>query len=74
MRPTSDAAPQILEAMMTSSEHEKTFIERIYDQGVAEGRARAKAEGKARAKAEAVLHGGLRGSSSRHRTPRRGDL
>jgi hypothetical protein len=43
----SDAARQILEAMMTTAEYEKTFIERIHDQGIAEGEARGKAEGKA---------------------------
>jgi hypothetical protein len=47
----SDAARQILEAMMTTADYEKTFIERIHDQGIAEGEARGKAEGKA----EAVL-------------------
>ena len=47
----SDAARQILEAMMTTSEYEKTFIERIHDQGIAEGEAR----GEARGKAEAIL-------------------
>ena len=36
---------------MTTSEYEKTFIERIHDQGIAEGEAKGKAEGKA----EAVL-------------------
>lgn len=30
---------------MTTSEYEKTFIERIHDQGVAEGKAKGKAEG-----------------------------
>jgi hypothetical protein len=40
----SDAARQILEAMMTTAEYEKTFIERIHDQGIAEGEARGKAE------------------------------
>lgn len=43
----SDAARQILEAMMTTSEYEKTFVERIHDQGIAEGEAKGKAEGKA---------------------------
>jgi predicted transposase YdaD len=47
----SDAARQILEAMMTTADYEKTFIERIHDQGIAEGEAR----GEARGKAEAVL-------------------
>jgi len=47
----SDAARQILEAMMTTAEYEKTFIERIHDQGIAEGEARGEAKGKA----EAVL-------------------
>jgi hypothetical protein len=37
----SDAARQILEAMMTTSEYEKTFIEQIHDQGIAEGKAEA---------------------------------
>ena len=32
---------------MTTSEYEKTFVERIHDQGIAEGEARGKAEGKA---------------------------
>lgn len=45
----SDAARQILEAMMTTSEYEKTFIERIHDQGIAEGEAKGEAKGKAEA-------------------------
>lgn len=40
----SDAARQNLEAMMTTSEYEKTFVERIHDQGIAEGEAKGKAE------------------------------
>ena len=36
---------------MTTSEYEKTFIERIHDQGIAEG----EAKGEARGKAEAIL-------------------
>lgn len=40
----SDAARQVLKAMMTTSEYEKTFIERIHDQGIAEGKAEGKAE------------------------------
>jgi hypothetical protein len=51
LRLASDAARQILEAMMTTSEYEKTFVERIHDQGIAEG----EAKGEARGKAEAVL-------------------
>jgi hypothetical protein len=51
MRLASDAARQILEAMMTTSEYEKTFVERIHEQGIAEGEVKGKAEGKA----EAVL-------------------
>jgi hypothetical protein len=35
----SDHARQILEAMMTTSEYQKTFIERIHDEGIAEGEA-----------------------------------
>ena len=37
LRLASDAARQILEAMMTTSEYEKTFVERIHDEGIAEG-------------------------------------
>jgi hypothetical protein len=51
LRLASDAARQILEAMMTTSDYEKTFVERIHDEGIAEGEAKGKAEGKA----EAVL-------------------
>jgi flagellar biosynthesis/type III secretory pathway protein FliH len=51
----SDAARQLLAAMMTTSEYEKTFIEKIHDQGIAEGEARGEAKGKAEGKAEAVL-------------------
>jgi len=47
----SDAARHLLEAMMTTSEYEKTFVEKIHDQGIAEGEARGEAKGKA----EAVL-------------------
>ncbi len=47
----SDAARHLLEAMMTTSEYEKTFVERIHDQGLAEGEAKGEAKGKA----EAVL-------------------
>jgi len=44
LRLASDAARQILEAMMTTSEYEKTFVERIHDQGIATGKAEGKAE------------------------------
>jgi hypothetical protein len=40
----SDAARQLLEAMMTTSKYEKTFIERIHDEGIAEGEARGEAK------------------------------
>ena len=46
-RLASDAARQFLEAMMKTSEYEKTFVEKIHDQGKAEGLAEGKAEGKA---------------------------
>jgi hypothetical protein len=39
MRLASDAARQFLEAMMKTSEYEKTFVEKIHDQGKAEGKA-----------------------------------
>jgi flagellar biosynthesis/type III secretory pathway protein FliH len=55
LRIASDAARQLLEAMMTTSEYEKTFIEKIHDDGIAEGKAEGIAEGEARGKAEAVL-------------------
>jgi hypothetical protein len=44
LRLANDAARQILEAMMKTGEYEKTFVERIHDQGIAEGEARGKAE------------------------------
>jgi hypothetical protein len=49
LRLASDAARQILEAMMTTSEYEKTLAERIHDQGMAEGEARGEARGEAKA-------------------------
>src|SRR5580698_4528784 len=36
LRLASDAARQILEAMMKTSEYEKTFVERIHEQGISE--------------------------------------
>ena len=44
LRLASDAARQILEAMMKTSEYEKTFVETIHDQGKVEGKAEGKAE------------------------------
>jgi hypothetical protein len=44
LRLADDAARQRLEAMMKTSEYEKTFIERIHDEGIAEGKAEGKAE------------------------------
>ena len=44
LRLSSDAARQILEAMMTTSEYEKTLAERIHDQGMAEGEAKGEAK------------------------------
>ena len=41
LRLAPDAARQRLEAMMTTSKYEKTFIERIHDEGIAEGKAEA---------------------------------
>ena len=40
----SDAARHLLEAMMTTSEYEKTLAERIHDQGMAEGEAKGEAK------------------------------
>jgi hypothetical protein len=39
-----DAARHILEAMMTTSEYEKTFVEKIRDQGIAEGEVKGEAK------------------------------
>jgi hypothetical protein len=39
MKLASDAARQFLEAMMTTSEYEKSYVERIHDDGKAEGKA-----------------------------------
>jgi hypothetical protein len=36
--------------MMTTSEYEKTFVERIHDQGIAEGEAKGEARGEAKAR------------------------
>jgi len=44
LRLANDAARQILEALMKTSEYEKTFVERIHDQGITEGEAKGKAE------------------------------
>jgi hypothetical protein len=44
LRLAGDAARQILEAMMTTSEYEKTLAERIHDQGMAEGEAKGEAK------------------------------
>jgi hypothetical protein len=49
LRLADDAARHLLEAMMTTAEYEKTFVEKIHDQGIAEGEARGEAKGEARA-------------------------
>ena len=49
LRLASDAARQTLEAIMQTSEYEKTFVERIHDQGEAEGEAKGEVKGKAEA-------------------------
>ncbi len=41
LRLASDAARHLLEAMMTTSEYEKTFIEKIHDEGKSQGIAEA---------------------------------
>jgi hypothetical protein len=41
--------------MMKTREYEKTFVEKIHDQGIAEGEAKGEARGEAKGKAEAVL-------------------
>jgi flagellar biosynthesis/type III secretory pathway protein FliH len=49
--------------MMTTSEYEKTFVEKIHDQGIAEGEARGKARGKARGIAEGIAEGEAKGKA-----------
>jgi hypothetical protein len=44
MTVVSDAARQILETMMKTGEYQKTFMDRIYDDGEAKGEAKGKAE------------------------------
>ena len=44
LRLASDAARHLLEAMMTTSEYEKTFIEKIHDEGKSEGIAEGEAK------------------------------
>jgi hypothetical protein len=44
LRLASDAARQTLEAIMQTSGYEKTFVERIHDQGEAKGEVKGKAE------------------------------
>ena len=51
LKMTSEAARQTLEQVMKTKDDEKTFIERMVDEGEAKG----KAEGEAKGKAEAVL-------------------
>jgi hypothetical protein len=55
MRLASDAARQSLEAMMHTSEYEKTFVEELRDQGKAEGHVEGKAEGLVEGEARSVL-------------------
>ena len=60
MRLASDAARQSLEAMMHTSEYEKTFVEELRDQGKAEGHVEGKAEGLVEGKAEGLVEGEAR--------------
>jgi flagellar biosynthesis/type III secretory pathway protein FliH len=59
--------------MMTTSDYEKTFVERIHDQGISEGEAKGKAEGKAEGKTEGKAEGKaeavLRLLDARHLAP-----
>jgi hypothetical protein len=59
LRLASDAARQILEAMMTTSEYEKTLVERVHEQGIAEGEARGEARGEAKAVLRLIAARGL---------------
>jgi len=45
----SNAARQLLEALMETGEYKKTFVDRIHDDGISIGVAKGKAEGKAEA-------------------------
>jgi hypothetical protein len=40
----SDAARHLLEAMMATTDYQKTILDRVHDQGIAEGKAEGKAE------------------------------
>jgi hypothetical protein len=60
LRLTDDAARHLLEAMMTTAEYEKTLVEKIHDQGIAEGKAEGITEGEARGKAEGEARAVLR--------------
>ena len=52
---------------MTTAEYEKTFIERIHDQGVAEGEAKGEAKGKAEAVLKLLDARGLAPTSEQRR-------
>jgi hypothetical protein len=60
LRLADDAARHLLAAMMTTAEYEKTFVEKIHDQGIAEGKAAGITEGEARGKAEGEARAVLR--------------
>jgi flagellar biosynthesis/type III secretory pathway protein FliH len=49
--------------MMTTSEYEKTFVEKIHDQGIAEGEAKGKAEGIAEGEAKGKAEGEAKGKA-----------
>jgi hypothetical protein len=69
LRLASDAARHLLEAMMTTSEYEKTFVERIHDQGIAEGEAKGEARGEARGEAKGKAEAILKLLDARHLVP-----
>jgi hypothetical protein len=60
MRLASEAARQFLEAMMHTSEYEKTFVEELHDQGKAEGHVEGRAEGLVEGKAAGIAEGEAR--------------
>ena len=54
---------------MKTREYEKTFVERIHDQGIAEGEARGEARGEAKGKAEGKAEAVLKLLDARHLAP-----
>jgi predicted transposase YdaD len=67
LKVASEAARQTLEKMMKTKGDEKTFIERMVDEGEAKGEAKGKAEGKAEAVLKLLDRRGLAPSEDQRR-------